>query len=230
MPARGPLLLFSAVTFVACGASPAPPPSAPSTATPPLPDEDRCLASIAHGRVPGWTEHGKIVVALEDGQPRSLQAIDGAGTVTTTRPAPPSKEDARAALRELTCALGGVIATLEGDEPPTTGPGTATFTVLVPQVVSEKADVAALCRRPEEAADGQKPRLTFDQLERRLTSRRWRAWLFDLVDEHERTSGSDRMMLHWRRADELAEAARVAGQAGQAGTCWFEVQLRSPGG
>lgn len=177
--------------------------------------------------MPGWTERGKIALTLEDGQPTSMHAIDASGATVATRAAPRSKAEARAALRDLTCGLGGVIATLDGTEPPTAGKGTASFVVLVPEVVDERADLAALCKRPEDDGDGPKPRLTFDRLQQRLTSHRWRAWLFDLVEEHERTTGSDRMMLHWRRADELADASR---RAGLGGTCWFETQLRAPDG
>lgn len=195
---------------------------------PGTPDDGRCLASITPKRVAGWTEHGRIVVALDDGQPTSMEAIDTAGASIAKRTAPKTKAEARAALKDLTCRLGGVVATLDGTAPESRGAATATFVVLVPAVVDENADVLALCSEPEvQAGDAQERRLTFDQLEQRLTSRRWRAWLFDLADEHERTTGSERMTVHWRRADELAEAVRRAGLRGR---CWFETQLRSPDG
>ena len=157
-----------------------------------------------------------------------MTALDAGGGVVTTRPAPKNKSDARAALEELTCRLGGVLAALEGADAAgaSRGAATASFVVLAPAVVDEKADLLTLCAQPEEQTAGPKPRLTFDQLEQRLTSPRWRGWLFDLADEHERTTGSDRMMLHWRKADELGDAARRAG----VGRCWFEAQLRSPNG
>ena len=192
-------------------------------------DEDRCLASITPKRATGWKEHGKLVVLLEDGQPKQLEAHDLDGRIVSSRPAPKNKSEARALMKELTCFLGGVVATLDEASPPTEGAGTATFAVLVPVVVDERADLAAFCKAPEASAAGmverQKARLTFDQLEQRLTSKRWRAWLFDLIDEHERTSGGDRLNLHWTKADELGVAVR---QAGLTGTCWFETQLRSP--
>jgi hypothetical protein len=164
---------------------------------------------------------------MQDGQPMSMEARDPDGKVVDTRTAPKNAREARLALAELTCRVGGLVAALEGPEPPRQGTSTTTLIAFRPDVADEKADVATLCQEPDSLPAGaderQKLRLSVDRFEEQLTTRHWRAWLRDLVEEDAQKQGSERILLWTARADELQTAAK---KAGVAGACWLEAGLR----
>ena len=162
-----------------------------------------------------------------DGQPTAIEARDVSGKAIASKPAPRSGREAQALIAELTCKLGGLLAALDGPEPPKDGPATATLFVIKPALSDEKLDVAILCKEPDDlpadADESQKTAIAFQMFQERLTTQRWRAWLKDLVAENRTTEGSARVTMRKRRADELHEHAEGAGITG---ACWFEAALR----
>jgi hypothetical protein len=221
------------VTFVfalastACGAS-APKAAETSKTTPKaaaISNEQRCLASFVKHRPAGWTDVGRLVIALEDGRPLSMTAEDTSGRSVETTLAPKSKEAAENAMRELTCRLGGLALVVDAAD----GGQTATFAVLAPSVADEKADVVALCREPETIPEGadahQRYRLAVESLDERLTTARWRGWLWDVLEGSAKTQGFERASLRSEKADELHAAALASGITGR---CWYEAALRAP--
>jgi hypothetical protein len=228
---KGRRLFFSALLVVGCtNTTPRPTTStAPSStgAKPHVEDDGRCLASTARRRPAGWAETGTLVITLDDGRPIQLEARDAAGKTVESRPAPTNAREAREAVAALTCRVGGLIAALDGPEPPRTGTSTSTLIILGPTTADEKTDLAILCTEPEElpaeADTSTKLRLSIDRFEEHLTTRRWRAWLRDLVEEDSRREGAERIMLWSSRADDLHAAAA---NVGIAGSCWLEAGLR----
>lgn len=218
------LLLVLSVFAFACGSSPAPSnPTAPASAAPSAAavpaDDGRCLAATTRKRpTSGWREVGQLVIEVQDGQPTSFEARDASGKVVEKKPAPKDRREARELMKTLTCRVGGLLATLDGKEPPKNGTGTATMIVLEPTAPDEKGDVAMLCKEPvdmpgaDHALDDQQTvRIAVDFYDERLTTKKWRAWLRD--------AGERKM----QAADELAAAAR---DASITTPCWFADGLR----
>jgi hypothetical protein len=229
--------LLGAVLLVACGGPPAPTQPAPpadavtassTSSAQAEPPEGRCLATTTRHRPDaGWTEVGKLVVALADGQPTSFEAQDASGTVLESKPAPKNGKAARELIENLTCRLGGLIALLDGPEPSKEGAATASMIVLRPIAPDERADISVLCAAPSGmpagAGESQKLRIALALFDERLTSLRWRAWLRDLAVASADTEGAARIATRTSKADELRAAAdrtRVNG------ACWLETLLR----
>lgn len=227
----------AAALATACGPT-SPPPlanhdSAPApAATPAL--EGRCLASFARKRPAGWLEVGQLRIGVAEGRPTSIAAEDTRGLVAEMLAPPKTKEDARTAMRAFTCRLGGLVLVVDEDAmasaaaAPDAGASTVLMPVFAPRVADERSDVLALCKEPAEdvPTDAVKRyRRAFDTLDERLTSRRWRAWLWDLLEEVDRTEGIARETIRMEKADELRDAANRA-QLG--GPCWYEKALRRP--
>ncbi len=225
------LFVLALLGALACGGSSSSPPApavpAAPAATPPT-DDGQCLATFAKRKPEaGWAEAGKLVATVQDGQLTSIRAEDVNGTPIETRPAPTSSQGARQDMRELTCRLGGLVLLVAGREPPASGAGTVAFPVLKPLVADEKIDLAALCREPADmppTPDAQKRYvIALESLDARLTTRKWRAWLWQLLEESEAAEGLAREELRAARADELRAAAL---KAGITPPCWYEEALR----
>lgn len=229
-PALAPVF---ALVFAACGAPPRAEPAAPPAPTAAKADDgERCLATTARRRPAGWIESGKIVVAVKDGQPTAFEAHDASGKVVASKAAPANGEAARALLVSLTCQLGGLVATFEGD-PPKQGVATATLPVLKPRAPDERADLATMCKPPEGLPTGpdgpdelQEVRIAFDVYQESLTTPKWRGWLVDLLEASRKaTDDAARLKVRKAKSDELKAAA---GAAKIGGACWFAEGIARP--
>jgi hypothetical protein len=116
------------------------------------------------------------------------------------------------------CKLGGVLAVVELEPP---FDGASTFTILRPLVEDPSADVVSLCTKPVELpADSEAGFLwafARDLYAERLTSSRWRKWLFDLDEQlHGERVAAARAKRE--KGDELEAAANAAGLGS---SCWM---------
>lgn len=222
-----------ALAMVSCGGHSASveahaPPTTPAPAAPSPVDENRCLASFAKHRPHDWIEVGHVNVALDEGRPVSLSAEDTRGVTVASLPAPKSKAAAQDSMRELTCRLGGLVLVV-GESAPATGGAKAAFEALAPAEADERADLTALCQEPEGvpagATEAERHRLAFATLDERLTTKHWRAWLWDVLEQSQKLELSERETFRSGKADELRAAAAAVRLAGP---CWYESALRRP--
>ncbi len=174
------------------------------------PPAKRCLASFAAKRpASGWLEVARLVVTMRKGHAFAVEIHDASGKVTDFVRLMRERE-----LLPITCKLGGVLAV--ADAPVVDG--TETMTVMRPVAEDERADVRAACVPPDPPDDEWDAQRMNDQLASRLTSTRWRTWLFDL-----------RAAMNHEDDDEVLRLADVLeSEAQRAGTmvCWTADWLR----
>ena len=217
--------LACAVAIVAC-ASPRPAKTAAGAAhgaassspTPAAiaPSHRRCLASFAATRpASGWIETGKLLVSTRKGHAFAVEVRDARGHVVEFVRLMREHE-----VLTVACKIDGVLLVLDGAP---ANDGVHSVTVLRPAREDERGDVALLCNKPAIPSapdDAALWRATLDAFAERLTSTRWRTWLFDLDASIFGRRGDDDEPL--RKADELEAAAKSAGIA----ACWTSTELR----
>ena len=168
----------------------------------------RCLASFATKRpASGWIESGRLVVTMRKGHAFAVEIHDANGRVTDFVRLMRERE-----LLPITCRLGGVLAVVEAP----VLEGQETMIILRPAAEDERADLRAACATPEPAED---PQRLNDELGARLTSTRWRTWLFDLRYAMNREDDDEVLR--------LADVLEAEAQREQIDPCWTSDWLRS---
>ena len=207
------VVLLLALALMACGSTTPPPAASPTTSAAPSGPtsaaQGRCLATMVKKRPSsGWVEAGQVILTLQAGQVTRVEVRDAKGRVVESGPLAKESD-----LLIKPCTVNGYLAVAEGE---LAMDGTATMTVLRPIAESESGDVAFLCKKPAELnADGFLWRSATNLLEERLTSRRWRSWVFELDEQLiPHTAATDQAKR--TKADELDAAAKAAGIA----SCW----------
>jgi hypothetical protein len=204
--------------------SAAPSASAPATASPPASGggDVRCIAGMTNKRPQGWKEAGFVVITVDGDEPKTFEIHDETGKVVGTNAAPKGREG-REALRNAACRVGGFLVFLEK---PAKGATSVKAIVLKPAKEDEAGDLAMMCKEPELPAgldESQKLRIAVEIFEERLTSTKWRGWLFDMNDETRR--GADDAAHVATKKKRGAELQAAAGK----GTCWFGAALSGGG-
>ncbi|HEY8072594.1 MAG TPA: hypothetical protein VIF62_00750 [Labilithrix sp.] len=170
----------------------------------------RCLASFATKRpASGWIESGRFVVTMRKGHAFAVEIHDASGRVTDFVRLMRERE-----LLPMTCKLGGVLAVVESP----VLEGQETMIVLRPAAEDERADLRAACATPDSAERFDAQRLN-DELAARLTSTRWRTWLFDLRYAMNREDDDEVLR--------LADVLEAEAQREQIDPCWTSDWLRS---
>jgi hypothetical protein len=166
------------------------------------------------------------VVKVVDGRPASVDVRDASGKSLGSQAvaADATGPAARQAIAAATCRAGGVLAITPGAEPPKNGD--LQLSLVKPAKEDEPGDLGMLCTKPLEVTSdfdpSQRVVIAAAIYEERLTSARWRGWLFSTrASLHEASTDADRVTIRRKSAADLAAAAKSAGTA----TCWFATEL-----
>lgn len=229
-PAR--LYVPAFVLVAACGGPPPvglpPAPSSLSSSSPPgaTAEAAACYASLTAVRPAGWVEVGKLVITVKDGMPVGFELRDASGAKVDAGDV--SLQSPRAAgdyVAQKVCRIGGVMAVYDGQ--PVDGRPMVAI-VVKPANEDPASDLADLCKEPIWKGGGgldeaQKRRVAMATYEERLTSSRWRGWLFDMETKVRKTNDpAARAAAMSASADVLAQAAVSAGIK----DCWYAGALQ----
>jgi hypothetical protein len=161
-----------------------------------------------------WADAGRIVVAMRDEKPLTLELHDASGKVVGTQDAPLGNAEGRDAIAQLACRIDGVLMLADGKPPAT---GTFTIRVLKPATPDEAGDLKRMCAGAPPTAQGIDDSMTLTVADatytETLTSPKWRGWYFQM-----------RRGIHTAQDDaaraKLRSAAAAELRAADA-NCWF---------
>lgn len=169
---------------------------------------ENCYAAMAltERRPEGWVVAGTMVVTSRGGHAVSVELRDAAGRVVESGALAKESD-----LLSKPCKVGGVL--LFAERPPAAD-GASTLVLLRPSVEDPSADVVSLCTKPEGLPLGDDGGFHWafarDTYAERLTSTRWRKWLFEL-DEDLRRDKPTAERAKRQKGDELEAAAKPPG-------------------
>ncbi len=192
----------------------------PTTETSHASAPGKCTATTSEKAPAGWVQAGSLVVSVAAGKPTTLDVKDASGKVLGSETLPAAKNDAREPIRLAVCKTGGVLGVVQGGKP---APDATSVTLLTykPAKEDETADVAMLCVMPGDIPpdfdESQRMRVAAMMFEERLTSPRWRTWLFDMSAELRDAGDAAAVAIKRKHGTELQGAAK--------GSCWFATQL-----
>ncbi len=178
-----------------------------------------CHAALSSKRPAGWVDVGKLIITLKDERPSAFELRDGSGKkVDSGEVTVKSPRAAGAHVAQKICLIGGVLAIY--DAKPAAN-GTLVATVVKPAREDEGGDVVDLCKEPAgmtELDEAQKRRAALDVYEERLTSPRWRTWLFEMTSKVRKVDDpAARAAAMTGYVEVLAEAAARSNIK----DCWF---------
>lgn len=179
----------------------------PPTATPASTGgQEKCYAEPTDRRPDGWVVAGTMIVTSRARHAVSVELRDTSGRLVESAALVEDSD-----VISFACKVGGVLAVLE-HELAVDGP--STFTILRPSVEDASADVVSLCTKPAElqvdSDGGFHWMFARGVYAERLTSSRWRKWLFELDEQlHGDKVAAERAKRE--KGDELEAAARAAG-------------------
>jgi hypothetical protein len=173
-----------------------------------------CSAEIAFKIPDGWVDTGATVVAAT--RDKKLASVEGRARDGTVHAAPGPLTD-ETPMQEA-CRLGGAMVVLDieaRDEEP------VVMRVIRPKIADEKADIALMCAGPPgpglvtgETDAIMKRMIAFTVYRERVTSPRWRGWLFRIAQQAKTTKMAALDQLFAGGAAELRAAGAPA-------DCWF---------
>lgn len=180
---------------------------------------------MAKKRPPGWVDTGVLVVRVVDGRPTSLDVRDASGKSLGSQPvaADATGPAAREAIAAATCRAGAVLA-ISPAEPPKSGD--VQLALVKPAKEDEPGDLGMLCTQPAEITPdfdpSQRVVIAAAGYEERLTSARWRGWLFSIrASLRTASTDADRVTIRRKGGADLSAAAKSQGTA----SCWFATEL-----